>query len=56
MLAFIGAIIPSAGVLFIFWLGIRAMLQADRRERAAIARLPEDSPQPSEDHEKPGHR
>ena len=39
MLAFIAAVIPTAGVLFIFWLGIRAMLQADRRERQAIARL-----------------
>ena len=39
MLAFVAAVIPTAGVLFIFWLGIRAMLQADRRERQAIARM-----------------
>jgi threonine/homoserine/homoserine lactone efflux protein len=37
MLAFIGAVIPTVGVSFLFWLGIRAMLQADRRERAAMA-------------------
>ena len=39
MLAFVGAVIPTAGVLFLFWLGIRAMLQADRRERQAMNRL-----------------
>ena len=44
MLAFIAAVIPTAGVLFIFWLGIRAMLQADRRERQAIARLESRAP------------
>jgi hypothetical protein len=27
------------GVLLIFWIGIRALLQADRRERAAQARI-----------------
>lgn len=39
MLAFVAAVIPTAGVVFLFWLGVRAMLQADRRERQAIARL-----------------
>lgn len=33
------AIFPSAGVLFIFWLAIRAIFQADRRERAAEAKF-----------------
>jgi len=31
------AIVPSAGVLFLFVLAIRGMLTADRRERAAVA-------------------
>ena len=53
MLAFIGAVIPTAGVLFLFWLGIRAMLQADRRERQAMARMesqhsPTDEARPTE--------
>jgi threonine/homoserine/homoserine lactone efflux protein len=33
------AIVPSAGALFLFWLALRAILQADRRERAALARM-----------------
>jgi hypothetical protein len=33
------AIIPSAGVVFIFWLAIRGLIHADRRERAAQARF-----------------
>ncbi len=36
---FLIAVLPSAGVLFIFWLGIRALLEADRRERTARARI-----------------
>jgi arginine exporter protein ArgO len=36
---FLVAIVPSVGVLFIFWIGMRALLQADRRERAAQARI-----------------
>ena len=37
--AFLAALLPSAGVLLIFWIAIRAMLQADRRERIAQARI-----------------
>ena len=33
------ALLPPAGVAFIFWLAMRAILGADRRERAALARL-----------------
>ena len=33
------AVVPSAGVLFLFWLAVRAMIQADRRERSAQARM-----------------
>ncbi len=33
------ALVPSAGVLFLFVVAIRAMLRADRTERAAVARL-----------------
>jgi threonine/homoserine/homoserine lactone efflux protein len=36
---FLAALVPSAGVLFLFWLGIRALLEADRRERSAQARI-----------------
>ena len=36
---FLLAVLPSAGVLFIFWIGIRALVQADRRERLAQARI-----------------
>jgi threonine/homoserine/homoserine lactone efflux protein len=32
------AVIPSIGVLFLFWVAIRAILEADRRERSAQAR------------------
>lgn len=32
------ALIPSAGVLFLFYLAVKAMLEGDRRERAAYAR------------------
>jgi hypothetical protein len=39
VVAFLIALLPSAGVLFIFWIGIRALVQADRRERAAQARF-----------------
>jgi len=35
---FLLAIIPSIGVLFLFWLAIRAVIGADRGERAAQAR------------------
>jgi threonine/homoserine/homoserine lactone efflux protein len=37
------AIVPSAGVLFLFWLAVRAMVTADRRERAAHARMMRDT-------------
>jgi hypothetical protein len=37
------AIVPSAGVLFLFWLAVRAMITADRRERAAHARMGGDT-------------
>ena len=36
---FLLAVFPSAGVLFVFWLAIRAIFQADRRERAAEAKF-----------------
>jgi hypothetical protein len=34
----IAAVVPSIGILFLFWLALRAMIQADRRERAAEAK------------------
>jgi len=36
---YLTAILPSAGVLFLFVLAIRAIFQADRRERLAQAKL-----------------
>ncbi len=39
VLSAIGALLPPIGVGVIFWLVMRWILQADRRERAAIARL-----------------
>jgi threonine/homoserine/homoserine lactone efflux protein len=36
---FLIAVIPSVGVLFLFWLAIRAIIEADRRERSAQARI-----------------
>jgi arginine exporter protein ArgO len=36
---FLVALVPTIGVLFIFWIGMRALVQADRRERAAQARI-----------------
>jgi len=33
------AAVPSAGALFLFVIALRAILQADRRERLAQARL-----------------
>lgn len=35
----LAAVIPSVGVGVLFWYAIRAMVQADRRERAAMNRL-----------------
>jgi threonine/homoserine/homoserine lactone efflux protein len=36
---FLLALLPSAGVLFLFYLAMRAIFRADRNERAAVARL-----------------
>lgn len=33
------ALVPSVGVGVLFWLAIRAIIRADRAERAAVARL-----------------
>ena len=43
MTQFLGALLPSAGVLFLFWLGIKALVEADRRERSAQARIEADA-------------
>ena len=36
---FLLAILPSVGVLALFWVGVRALVHADRRERLARARI-----------------
>jgi threonine/homoserine/homoserine lactone efflux protein len=41
------AIFPSAGILFLFWLAIKGLVEADRRERAAQARY---QPPADDDH------
>ena len=46
MTDFLLALVPSAGVLFLFVIGIRAILHADRRERAAAAQLESDQDRP----------
>ena len=38
-MGFIEAIIPTILAMIIFWIGMRAVVQADRRERAAQARI-----------------
>ncbi len=35
----VAALLPPVGVGLIFWVAMRAIVHADRRERAAIARL-----------------
>jgi hypothetical protein len=35
----LAALVPSVGVGLLFWLAIRSIVQADRRERMALARL-----------------
>lgn len=45
--AAVGALAPPVGVGLVFWLVMRWIVQADRRERAAQARL--DAEQPRQD-------
>lgn len=35
----LAGLVPSLGVALLFWYAIRLMVQADRREREALARL-----------------
>lgn len=35
----VAALVPSVGVGLLFWFAMRAIIRADRRERAAIAHL-----------------
>jgi threonine/homoserine/homoserine lactone efflux protein len=35
----VAALVPSVGVGFLFWLAIRTIISADRRERVALARM-----------------
>lgn len=38
-------LIPSIGVALVFWLGMRAVIRADRNERAALARIEQEDAQ-----------
>ena len=46
---YVTAIVPSVGVLFLFVLAIRAMFQADHRERLAQAQLDRHAQAPTVD-------
>ena len=37
--AVFAAVVPSVGVALLFWFAVRSMVNADRTERAAIARM-----------------
>jgi hypothetical protein len=39
VLEFAAALIPSIGVGLLFWFVVRAIISADRRERAAVAQF-----------------
>ena len=39
VIEFLLALVPSAGVLLLFWLVVKGFVEADRRERLAQARL-----------------
>ena len=45
----VAALLPSAGVALLFWFAVRAMVNADRRERQATARLERAERRPSGD-------
>lgn len=45
MLDVLAALAPSVGVSFLFYLVIRALIHADRRERAALARMTQSEKQ-----------
>lgn len=38
----VGALVPSVGIGLIFWYVLRVVIQADRRERNALAELDEE--------------
>ncbi len=39
ILPVLAAVVPSLGVGILFWLAIRTLVNADRTERAALARM-----------------
>ncbi|WP_169166483.1 hypothetical protein [Cellulomonas taurus] len=56
LLPALAAIIPSVGVGIIFWVAIRALMNADRSERAALARMDAEERsvnQPTDDESRP---
>ncbi len=42
VLEFAAALIPSVGVGLLFWFVVRAIISADRKERAAVAQFDRD--------------
>ena len=51
----LGALLPSAGVAFLFYLVIKAMLEGDRRERLAHSRWEAEQERPASTAEKSGN-
>ncbi|MCC2336523.1 hypothetical protein [Cellulomonas wangsupingiae] len=44
--AVLAALLPSVGVGLIFWFAMRAIINADRSERQALARMDGDNDRP----------
>jgi hypothetical protein len=49
----LGALLPSAGVAFLFYVVIKAMLEGDRRERLAHSRWEADQERSAESSRQP---
>lgn len=49
----VGALVPSIGVGLLFWFAIRSIVQADRRERMAVARLDAEERRAAQDRATP---
>jgi Mg2+/citrate symporter len=50
------ALIPSVGVGLLFYFAIRAILGADRNERAALAKMDREAAAAAAEHKDPGEQ